>query len=270
MNRLSRVFTMGKNPKNLEEVQNSFSIQADKFENDNMNFSKETFLDYTVESMELDKDDIVLEAAAGTAACARSIAPFVHSIVCLDATKAMLDIGKKEAKKNNLLNIKFLQGLVEDIPFSNGVFDIVVSRLAFHHFEDIEKSFEEMKRVLKKSGKLVIIDMEAASEEIRQIQDSIEMMRDTSHVKNISRKEFIDLYEKNNFTIRKNETTEISVSLDAWMELTNTSSEIADKIRGKMEKDIKGEEKTGFNPYLLGNKIYFLQRWMLIIGEKQA
>lgn len=265
----SKKFAMGKKPENLEKIQKSFSVQASKFEKDNMNFSKETFLDYTVECMELDKKDILLEAAAGTAACARSIAPFVHSIVCLDATKSMLDIGKKKAEESNLLNIRFLEGLVEDIPFLNETFDVVVCRLGFHHFIDIEKPFKEMKRVLKKSGKLVIIDMEAAPEEIRKIQDSIETMRDFSHVKNISKKEFIDLYEKNNFTITKNETTEISVSLDAWMELTNTLSDVAGKIIRKMENDIKGKEKTGFNPYLVGNKIYFLQRWMLMIGKKQ-
>lgn len=255
-------------PKNLEKIQNSFSIQADKFEEDTMNFSKQSFLDYTVESIDFDRKDTVLDAAAGTGACGRSIAAFVDSVVCLDATKSMLDIGKKEAQKNKLLNISFLEGIVEDIPFADEIFDVVMARLAFHHFVNIEKAFEEMQRVLKKSGKLVIIDMESASEEIREVQDNIEIMRDDSHVKNISRKEFMKLYEKNNFVIIKNQSTEISVSLDAWLDLTKTSSQNAEKIRRKMENDINGKEKTGFNPYFVENKIYFLQRWLLIIGEK--
>lgn len=253
---------------NLDMIKKSFSIQAKNFEKNDMNFSKQEFLDYTVESINPYKKDIVLETASGTSACGRAIAPFVYSVNCLDATREMLNIGKIEAEKSNLFNMTFLEGLVENIPFLDETFDIVVCRLAFHHFIDIEKPFLEMNRVLRKSGKLVIIDMEAAPEELRQVEDSIESMRDYSHVKNISRKEFIDLYEKNKFTITKNKTTEISVSLDSWMELTKTPSYIADEIIKKMKNDINGREKTGFKPYIVKDKIYFWQRWMLIIGEK--
>lgn len=257
-----------KKPENLDEIQKSFAIQAENFEKNTMNFSKKEFLDYTVKAMEPRKNDMVFEAAAGTAACGRSIAPFVHSVTCLDATEEMLKIGKRKAEKDKLSNMTFLQGLVEEIPFLDRSFDLVVSRLGFHHFVDIERAFLEMSRVLKKSGKLIIIDMEAAPEELRKRQDRIEAMRDESHVKNIGQKEFIDLYRKNNFTIIKNETTKISVSLDAWMDLTKTPSSIRDEITKKMQDDIDGKEKTGFQPYLLEGKIYFWQRWMLIIGEK--
>lgn len=255
-------------PNNLDKIQESFFIQAGNFEKDNMNFSKQEFLDYTVKCMNLNENDIVLEAAAGTSACGRSIAPFVHSVTCLDATRAMLDVGQMEAHKSNLSNMTFLEGLVENIPFPDETFDIVISRLAFHHFVDIDKPFTEMNRVLKKGGKLVIIDMEAAPEDLRKIEDGIETMRDYSHVRNVSREEFMNLYKRNCLTITKNETTDISVSLDAWMALTQTPCYIADKIVTKMQEDINGKEKTGFNPHLTEDKIYFWQRWMLIIGEK--
>jgi ubiquinone/menaquinone biosynthesis C-methylase UbiE len=91
--------------------------------------------------MGLKETDIVLEAAAGTCACGRSIAPFVVSVKCLDATEAMLDVARKEAEI--ILNIEFIEGLVENIPFENETFDIVLSRLAFHHFRDIEKPFKK-------------------------------------------------------------------------------------------------------------------------------
>ncbi len=52
------------NPTNLDKIQKSFSAQAQNFENKNMNFFKQEYLDYTVRSMALKKDDLVLEAAA--------------------------------------------------------------------------------------------------------------------------------------------------------------------------------------------------------------
>lgn len=268
MDKSRRKIETSKKPKNLEKIQESFSSQASKFEKENMNFSKESFLDYTVKNMELCKSDTVFEAAAGTAACGRAIAPFVNSVTCLDATESMLEVGKEKAEKENLSNISFKEGVVEDIPFPDETFDIVISRLGFHHFMDIERPFQEMNRVLKKAGKLVIIDMEAAPEEIREVQDSIEILRDSSHVKNISNEEFVEMYKNNNFNIIKNETTEIEVSLEAWMELTNTPLEAKKKIKEKMENDIRGENKTGFNPSFKGDEIHFIQRWMLVIGKK--
>lgn len=259
---------MSEKPLNLSKIQESFSTQAEDFEKFNMNFSKQDFLDFTVESMELNKNDNVLETAAGTCACGRSIAPFVNWVTCLDATKAMLDVGKREAQKSNLNNMTFIEGFVEDLPFPDESFDIVVSRLAFHHFVEIEKPFFEMKRVLKKGGKLVIIDMEAAPEELREIEDHIETMRDFSHVKNISNTEILDLYKRNGLEVTKNQTTNISVILEAWLSLTKTPEDISKEITKMMQDEIKGGKKTGFTPFLEDNEIHFWQRWMLVIGKK--
>lgn len=99
-------------PTNVNDIQNSFTIQATNFENSNMNFSKQEYLDHTVRNMELRATDCVLEAAAGTCACGRSVAPIVQSVVCLDATPAMLAVGEKEAAKSGITNMKFVNGFV--------------------------------------------------------------------------------------------------------------------------------------------------------------
>ena len=256
-------------PTNINNIQTSFTVQAKNFENSNMNFSKQEYLDYTVHSMELRSTDCVLEAAAGTCACGRSVAPFVQSVVCLDATPAMLAVGQKEAKKSRISNMQFVNGLVEEIPFSDGHFDIVLTRLAFHHFTEIEQPFSEMSRVLKQGGKLVVIDMEAAEEELREVEDRIETMRDPSHIKNRSKQEFANLFEKHGYAVTKQESTAISVSLKAWLALTNTPENIAMEIMALMEEDIRGGEPTGFAPYLKDDEIYFDQRWLMMIGARQ-
>lgn len=256
------------NPKNISKIQKSFTVQAQNFENNNMNFSKQEYLDYTVQCMNLNSGDNVLEAAAGTCVCGRSIAPFVKSVTCIDATPAMLAVGQAEAEKNGITNMKFVNGFVEDMPFENDYFDVVLSRLAFHHFSDIEKPFSEMSRVLKKGGNLVIIDMEAAEEPLREIEDCIETMRDFSHVKNRSQAEFFTLFKKHDYTVTKQESTKIPVSLNAWMALTNTPDDIRNEIIDLMYDDINNRNPTGFHPYLKDNEIYFEQRWLMFIVTK--
>lgn len=136
-------------PSNLEAIQRSFEKQAVNFESKAVNFSKEEYLDYTLSCVQPDKSDALLEVAAGTCVCGRSFAPFVQKVVCLDATVPMLQIGKTEAKRCHLDNIVFIKGYAEELPFLDEDFDIVFSRLAFHHFPDINNAFSEMTRVLK-------------------------------------------------------------------------------------------------------------------------
>lgn len=252
----------------IKEINKSFSAQAENFETEKLSFSKQDYLDYTVDCMELKDTDIVLETASGTCACGRAIAPFVKTVTCLDATKEMLDIGRKESKNLNFENIDFIEGIVENLPFEDESFDIVITRLSFHHFMEIWKPFSEMVRVLKKGGKLVIIDMEAAPEKLRDIADKIETMRDPAHVRNISKDEFIKLYNEHKLKINKNETTNISVDLKAWMNLTKTPKHTSDKIYEIMMNELSGYSETGFNPFMKGSDIYYQQRWMLMIGEK--
>lgn len=253
---------------NIEKVHKSFEIQASCFENNSMSFSKKDYLDYTVRQIELVSTDFVLDVASGTCACGRSIAPFVRMVTCLDTTPAMLEVGKKEAQKDSLDNMIFVKGYAEELPFLNDNFDVVICRLAFHHFTNIEFPISEMVRVLKPGGKLVIIDMEATTEDLRFIQDKIETMRDPSHVKNLSESEILNLFTENNLTVIKSDKTKIPVLLDAWLELTGTSTTTRNNIMEFMKVEMSGGDKTGFSPYMDENKIFFEQRWIMVIGVK--
>ncbi len=70
----------------------------------------------------------------------------------------------------------------------NDSFDIVFSRLAFHHFTDVSTAFSE-------------------------IEDEIETLRDISHVRNMSREKMISLFIANSLSIQNCETTEIRQKL---------------------------------------------------------
>lgn len=252
----------------IEKIHQSFEQQAKKFDTTQYHLSKKEYTDYLLRSVNGTETDVVLEVAAGTAICGRALAPFVEKVVCVDATSAMLEAGRKKADENQIKNIEFVEGLAEQLPFEDETFDIVITRLAFHHFAIAKEPFQEMKRVLKKGGKLVVWDLEATEESLREIDDKIENMRDPSHNRILSKKEFLDLYA-NEFEMELVESKEIPVNLEGWMNLTDTPEPIRKEINELMEKDLQKEIQTGFFPYRKEGQIYFNHRWLLLIGIKK-
>lgn len=255
-------------PKNLEEIHRSFAVQAANFESKSMNFSKAEYLQYMVDRIAPRKEDTVLEVAAGTCVCGRAFAPHVKTMVCIDATVPMLSRGREEANRKGLDNMIFIKGYAEELPFLPESFDVVYSRLAFHHFTAPEAAFAEMVRVLKPGGRLVMIDMEAAHEEDRARRDEIEILRDPSHVRNLSRPEMEALFGRYGLPLEIGDVTEIPQQLKSWMELTKTPEAVKADIVKCMEEDLAGGERTGFYPYRQDGEIWFRQHWVLLAGRK--
>lgn len=109
--------------------------------------------------------------------------------------------------------MEFIHGLIEETPFPEVSFEIVMTKLSFLHFQ--EKLFSEMDWVLKLSGKLVVIDIEITKEDFKETKDMIERRRDCSHGLNRSRQEFVSLYENVGYKLDKKEGTRIPVRLSA-------------------------------------------------------
>lgn len=251
-----------------EIIKCEFTKQAKTFNDYQKSFSREDINRWALNKIGLNGKEKVLEVAAGTCAFGRSVAPFVDNVEELDITDAMLEVGKAEAIKAKIDNITFTVGEAENLPYTDNSFDIVMSRLAFHHFESIDIVLKEMCRVLKENGKLVIIDMEAREENLREKADKLEKLRDKSHVRCISKTEFFEELSKNNMNVLDSETIKIPVCLDSWMKLTNVDKNIRIEIENAINEDISCGEKTGFEPYIKDDDLYFNHKWMIIVAQK--
>ena len=76
---------------NLKEIRRSFSIQACGFENIS-NFTDESYMEHIRGCISPGSGNSILEVASGTCLCGRSLAPYVKTVVSLDATPC--DAGK--------------------------------------------------------------------------------------------------------------------------------------------------------------------------------
>ena len=72
----------------------------------------------------------------------------------LDASEHMLSVAR--AKK---MPAEFFRGMAEDLPFEDGIFDYIVCRFAFHHFNEKEAALKEVGRTLRIGGKFRLENM---------------------------------------------------------------------------------------------------------------
>jgi SAM-dependent methyltransferase len=113
----------------------------------------------------------------------------------------------------------------EDLPFADGSFDVVVTRIAAHHFEDIGRAVAEMARV---SNRLVIVeDTLYRSDQ----QEEAERLRDPTHVRSYSDDEWKELLTGAGLEIERSEQFEKVHVLDEWLARTGCEGAEAARVR---------------------------------------
>jgi len=76
----------------------------------------------------------------------------------LDITDAMIIQAIATATNEKIKNVAFTQGDIENLPFSNNIFDGVISNCVINHAEDKRRVYREIRRVLKFGGRFVVSD----------------------------------------------------------------------------------------------------------------
>jgi ubiquinone/menaquinone biosynthesis C-methylase UbiE len=89
-----------------------------------------------------------------------------YEVTGLDISKSFVEIARKNAAGESVC-VDFRRGNASAMPFEDNSFDFVVCRAAFKNFTQPLEAINEMCRVLKPSGRAMIIDLrQDASREV--------------------------------------------------------------------------------------------------------
>ena len=250
-------------------VREEFSKQASRFGDKGLTLSSEDILDWIVEFLPLDKAFRVLDVAAGTGHLSRAIAPHVLEVAAIDITPKMLAHAREETAGRNLDTISFVEGNAEQLPYEAGCFDLVVSRLAIHHFENPMIQLREMVRVCKPNHAIGIIDLLAPEDErVAERYNDLERLRDPSHTVALSKRQMKELLADAGIVLERIDTRDVEVDFLRWVQMTGTTSETVEVLKEKLMKDINDGSKTAMRPFLASGSLKFLQVWSIMIGKK--
>lgn len=127
-----------------------------------------------------DRNDLALEVCCGPGGLALALAPAVRHVTGMDLTPAMLEQAKLRQAGSGIANVDWISGDINNIPFEDARFAIVMCSSAFHHLVQPQHAFGEMLRVCRPGGRILIKDVTPESAKVERY-DATEKLRDPSH-----------------------------------------------------------------------------------------
>lgn len=167
----------------------------------------------------------MLDIATGGGHVARAFAPHVASILATDLTPEMIGHTEEAFRGWGLDNVTTGIADGESLPYDGGSFDLVTCRIAPHHFPRVDAFVHEVYRVLTETGTLVLVDSTVPEGEEGAFFNRFEKLRDPSHVRSLTIREWTGLLSETGFTITDIETFTKTHDFADWTARSRTSED---------------------------------------------
>jgi len=177
---------------------------------------------------------VALDLGSGAGHAAFALAQGGARVTACDLSAEMLAIVAAEAQRRELSSVQTRQGAAERLPFADALFDLVVTRFSAHHWAYAPAALREARRVLKPSGRLVVIDAIAPEAPVADtLLQTMELLRDPSHVRDYRLTEWSAMLAAAGFAPPQADTWTLPLQFATWVERMDTS-----ELRVKAVRDV--------------------------------
>jgi ubiquinone/menaquinone biosynthesis C-methylase UbiE len=210
----------------------------------------------------------VLDVGCGPGILTIALAPYVDEIVALDLTPEMINRAKNSGEELGLTNIRFEIGRAEELPFEDGYFEVVVTRLMLHHLLSPTTAAGEMMRVLRKGGLVVVADIVSSKIQAEaELHNALETLRDPSHIRALSEPELEATLNRSGLKTAAKDVWVNEREFSEWIKITN-APEREKPLLMIMKTLAEAGITAGINLWVDGGVVKFDHRWVLITAEK--
>lgn len=174
----------------------------------------------------------VLDIGCGAGHLSFALAPVAAHVVAADPSEGMLRTVAQAAADKGLNNITTVQALAEKLPFDAASFDAVVTRYSAHHWLDLPGALTEMRRVVRPGGLLLVIDIEGHEDALVDTHlQTLELLRDRSHVRDRSPSEWARLLKAAGLDALQHQSWPSTLEFDSWVTRMRTPEQRVAMIR---------------------------------------
>ena len=214
------------------------------------------------------KEMRLLDLGCGPGIVTASLAPHVREVVAYDLTPEMLDKARQRCEKAALKNVRYELGNAEKLPFEEESFDCVVTRLTIHHFLDPRRVMNEVARVTRQRGRVVVVDfLSSENEEEAALHNALETLRDPTHVRALSASGMQDLLTASGLRITSAVTWEKRRDYEEWIGITNAPERVK-PLYIVMATLAKAGIQGGIHLRLESKTVVFNHHYLLLSAEK--
>jgi ubiquinone/menaquinone biosynthesis C-methylase UbiE len=208
-------------------------------------------------------DWVALDIATGSGHTALALAPHVKSAVGIDITAEMLREAEMLRNDRSIANVTFRPGDVHNLPFDDGAFQLVTCRRSAHHFSNIRRALQEIRRVLVRGGRVVIDDRSVPEDDFAdRCMNLLDTWHDESHVREYRPAEWRTMLEDAGFIVETVETYTRHRPLAALTQ--GVSAENVRKIKETLEGFTK-PQKDIFNLIEKEGQLH-LNHWFVMVS----
>jgi len=212
-------------------------------------------------------DWLALDIATGTGHTALALAPHVRRIVGTDLTPEMLAEARQLQAQHGLANVEFGLADAHALPLADASLHLITCRRAAHHFSNITLALQEMRRVLRPGGQLVIDDRSVPEDDfVDECMNELDRYHDESHVRQYRPSEWRSLLLALGFSIQ---TLEPYTKHRPLTSLTHgVSPENVRQIPAVLDR-LSADQRRALNLAHVNGELH-LNHWYLIVSATPA
>lgn len=121
--------------------------------------------DKIIGHLDIRSNDIIADLGAGNGYFSIPMAKKSKAVYAVDIEPKMLDMLKGNAKQEQLENIRYVESDLDEIQLDDDSVNKAMISLVLHEIPDTDKTLDEIKRILKTRGQILVIEWEAVQTE---------------------------------------------------------------------------------------------------------
>lgn len=188
---------------------------------------------------------MALDVATGAGHTAHTFAPYVRQVIASDITATMVDKARTLGAQLGHANVTAVAADAEQLPFAAASLDLVLCRLAAHHFPNIRAFVQEAARVLKPGGLLAVSDnvvpgstrsgrKARLQQEAGVYINAFEKLRDPSHVRHQTLAEWREHYRSCGFALEAEESAKKAIEFAEYVRRSGVAPDDIVRLRAML------------------------------------